>query len=576
MNYNKSLFGGVPKKQINKSKFNLSHEWKARFQPAQLVPMLLLETLPEDYFEIDSEFLFRFLPMYYPIAHRVTMRADYFYIPNRILWFEDTEGGVPNPANPGWKKFITGQTDVTPPKINVNMRDLTGTFYNGHVMGYMGLPILSPDLVGASTTIAAVSAFPLSAYLKIWDEYYRVPQLEDEKWFNLLGGTGTNTNTNNFDSVMSIVLPYEVWLTLPAKWEKDYFTSAIPEPQIGDAVQIPMHGLDDDGNPVVTRLRRVDTQALVGSTTLGTDTIDGAPGGLVGQDVGSEPLYLETEATIKQLRIAEVLQSFYERIMKVGQRYRDFIEGLWGNDPEPLTVDVPLMLGSKFGLVTVSDVMTQANTTLNSLDQRTGDYTGQSNMYSSDGGKIKYLCREHGWIMGIIQVNANTGYGQGIHRMWRRNLFTDYALDMFAQIGDQEILKEEVVYNPVTADATKNQDTFGYIPRFSEYRYINNIFVGEMALGTSLSMHLGRLWRDTIFTTAGEYDALQISQDFIQSSASARPRDAGFRVTDIYRALPVNTEIPGTISIEMPIIAHIFHSIWVDRALPLYSTPDLT
>lgn len=563
MSYKKSIFEGVPKKNVNKSRFNLSHEYKGQMLPGYLTPCLLLETLPGDEWTIDSEFMFRFQPLYFPIMHKLTMRCDYFYVPNRILWPADG-------AQTGWINWIANNEDDAPPTFTANLSHNDSAF-SVNVLAHMGLPLIDDDEAGSSTLVENLNAFPPSAYLKIWDEYYRIPQLEDERWIALTANDNTAILEQGYGVSSGFVLP-----TLPAKWEMDYFTSALPTPQIGDAIKIPLIEDLGDGtfNGPTTWLRQDNGNPIPTNETLASfgQTDDGKTHAVVGG--GTERLGLdidETAATIKQLRLAETLQSYYERIMKVGQRYRDFIKGLWGNDPQPGDVSVPILMGSKFGRIQIADVMTQANTAIGETGtSRTGDYTGQANMYATDNDTIRHYCAEHGWIMAIIQVNPNTSYGQGIERLWRRSVQTDYALDMFASIGDQEILKEEVLYNPLTAEEEKNFETFGYIPRFSEYRFKNNIHVHNLNFNTGVSMHLGRIWPQSV--RGATYDStIEINSNFTESDPFSI---GGTRITDTFRILPVgesSVQYPG----EGVMFTHIFHSIYVNRNLPMFSTPKL-
>lgn len=547
MNYNKSLFEGVPKKQVNKSRFNLSHEYKAQMLPGQLIPVLTMEMLPQDEITLDSEFMFRFSPLYFPIMQKMTMRCDYYYIPNRILWQEST-------GNIGWSKWIAEMEEATPPMMKANLDFETLTF-SDKVLAYMGLPLLHEEVGVRDNFIDNLNALPLSAYLKIYDEYYRISQLEEEKWFNLQEGD----NTAAFNTAFGVVADGG-WKTLRANWEKDYFTSALPTPQIGDAVTIPITDenlrtgwVDDSGTPV--------TGALNAATE---------PTGEAKTQIGATDVHIEATATIRDLRLAETLQSYYERILKIGQRYRDFIKGLWGTDPTPGFVDVPILLGSKFGRVQIADVMSTTQTAVTGNSAKLADYAGQANLYTNDGGAIKYECREHGWLMAILQVNPNTGYGQGVERFWRRSVQTDYALDMFSGIGDQEILKEEVMYNNKTSELTKNQETFGYIPRHSEYRYKNNVFTGDLIYNAGVSQHLGRIWNPTEVHGAVYDQDIEIGELFVKSGSLL---NGGIRLTDVFRILTTNKDVQYPT--EGVIYAHIFHSIYMNRALPMFATPKL-
>jgi len=567
MNYNKSLFEGVPKKNPNKSRFNLSHEHKLAFRPGFLTPVLTLETMPGDYFQIDTEFMFRFSPMYYPVMQKYTMRCDYFYVPNRILWPSvDDE----HPAESGWTAFIQnlGSVAIDHPTVDYEAK-LQTLYANNQVLSYMGIPLIDAG-PNTTTEITSLNALPLSAYLKIWDEYYRNTQLEVARWFRLQNGDNTTAFGVAFADWQSTVgLTGQEYMCAPAKWEKDYFTSALPTPQIGEAILVPSLGYNDDGTIKPSIVYNPDgTVAAAGTVAIDAN-------GELGSSATAGQVALETQATIRQLRLAETLQSYYERLMKIGNRYRDYIEGMFGHDPMPLTIDRPVLIGSKFGRVQISDVMTTAYT---STTNKTGDFVGQANLYESGGYELDQFCGEHGWIIAILQVNPNTNYGQGIDRFWRRTLPTEYPMDMFSSIGDQEILKEEVLYNARTTESAKNQETFGYIPRFAEMKYKNNLTVGELLFNFGQSMTDVRLWDRSVIHGADYDSAIEINAPFVDVAYHDGTSGVGntgghTRTSDIFRVLPSNQA--DVTSLESPIFAHLFHSIKVDRQLPVYSTPRL-
>lgn len=556
MKYRKTtFFENVQSRNISKSTFNLSHEWKAQLEPGNLVPILTLECMPGDEWEIDAEFLFRFAPLYFPLMHSMTMKTRYFWCPNRILWIKIQ--GVTD----GWAEWITQQNEEVHPFVNANQKFFTNS-YNDNILTYMGIPLIE-DVALVSTTITGLNAFPLSAYLKIFDEYYRVPAIEEEKWFPLQPGDNSGemlTATNPGGTA-------GIYRMLSSKWERDYFTTALPSPQIGEAIKIPM--FTDSGAPY-------DPQRVM----VAADGSEGWTAGIGGEDNAGEtwltsdagvPVVLDvssTAATLKQLREATVKQSFYEMLMKFTQRYRDFMKGFFGRDPEPGVVDVPVFLGSKFGQVRISDVMTQAFKEDNSV--RTGDYTGQANMYEGGGKEIRYTCREHGWIIALMELNPNAGYGQGIDRKWRREVQTDYPMDMFSTIGDQEILKEELLYNPVILLNELNRGTFGYTGRFNEMRWEQNKFCGGLQFTTGKSQHLGKIIDSGYFAEALYEDYIAINEFYTYVKPGYY---SGFRLTDTMRVLPGKAVSQS--AAEGSIYAHIFHSINVKRQLPVYSTPKL-
>ncbi len=149
---------------------------------------------------------------------------------------------------------------------------------------------------------------------------------------------------------------------------------------------------------------------------------------------------------------------------------------------------------------------------------------------------------------------------------------------MFSSIGDQEILKEEVLWNRYPADIALNQETFGYIPRFSEMRYNNNKTLGGLWYNEGLSQTLGRFWNPLDNVGAEYSENISINRQFVSSGVQDSVNNSGnqgkLRLTDTFRILPSSSgfQYPTT----GVIYSHIFHSLYVNRELPVYSIPDLT
>lgn len=194
----------------NRSAFDLSHEKKLSGKMGQLLPVMCMEVVPGDKFEIDTESMIRFAPMVAPIMHRLNAYIHYFYVPNRITW-------------DGWEKFVTG-AEISLPTITFG-----GATYQGSIADLLGLPTrhsLQPD------DPIEINDLPLRAFYQIYKDYYidqnlSVAKGTSAKIVDLSYEEFLHENADGIDSFFLINEFYRCW-------EKDYFTSALPWAQKGN------------------------------------------------------------------------------------------------------------------------------------------------------------------------------------------------------------------------------------------------------------------------------------------------------------------------------------------------------
>jgi len=556
-NFNFNMFQGNKTKQVQKSYKDLSHEWKHDMTLGYLVPCLMIPTLPGDEFTIDSQFFFKCDPLYFPLIHRLNMVCDYYWVRNGAMWPAIYDG---TPSDGGWENWIMMKSTDAHPTVDVDMEFYPSGTRNDSVMGYFGLPYLVAGQ-DRTTEITGLNAFPAYAYLMIYDQFHRHPQLEEPHCtFKLIAGDNTANMVEMY--AYDIGATSDIRLSVfPAKWGKDYLTSCLPTPQVGDAVLIPSTKLDGDGNYIPQKLYELDGETPVA----GTLEVSG-DGDLFKAGASAQKVVLETNATICDLSIASVLQTLKEQLMKVGQRYKDWIDWSHDVDIDPLDINVPVMIGSYKGSIQISEVLTQANTTVGESTFITGDYAGNAGLYETGMNAIRFNCKDYGILMAIVTVTPNTGYGQGINRYWRYNDPLDYPMDIFTTIGDQEVRKEEAFFNNLELD--KNNETFGYIPRYAEASFINNNYGTNLAFNAGLSVHLGK-WYDPDSMVGTQYDDnIEINREFLRADATWQ---GGTRVSDVFKVLT----FPNGGASMNPIYAYIFHNIKALRPLPQFSTPSL-
>ena len=492
------LFQDVFVRKPERSAFNLTHEKKFSADFSYLYPVLFLECVPGDTFKVSTELFVRTAPLIAPIMHRINVKLNYFFVPNRLLW-------------DSWKDFITGINQqgvydptssdqsnyfVTkiPPYFSLNpsaSNFLQNLFNDGTLADFLGFPTKRAGTSVSGTT--NVQLLPFKAYQKIYNDWFRNQNVEAE--VNL----GTSYSGSSSFNITEL-------LTLRKRmWEKDYFTSALPFAQRGDAVDIPNSGLrfdasgtsvlkDSDGSsflPGSTEALR-NIQAVGSGQDVVLQTHD-ASGTETQVNVDNSSNLKVNMGTINDLRLATKLQRWLEVNARVGGRYIEQILGHFGVKSSDARLQRAEYLGGFSQPITISDVeQTSAyggSSSGATASTPQGNLAGKGVSYSTNK-PIKCFCEEHGFLVGILSILPRTTYQDGMPKMFMRDYKEDYYFPEFANLGEQDIKKAELFYN-LTDSNNQSFERFGFQERFCEYKYVPSTVHGEFK--NSLQFwHLGR------------------------------------------------------------------------------------
>ncbi len=505
-----NLFNSIKLMKPKKNVFDLTHDVKLSCDMGNLVPIMTLEAVPGDKFNLSAEALVRFAPMTAPVMHRMDVSMHYFFVPNRILW-------------PNWEKFITdANSGIVAPYLNTNVLEpqYDGSGY-GRFADYMGIPTPANNSQNAQ-----INALPFAAYQAIYNEYYRDQNLVPPVDYKLVDGNNGSTG-------------YGKWFTMRKRaWEHDYFTASLPFAQKGSAVDIPLGSI----TLPPTRIEGVGGADVVSVT--GTYPVDPAP--LVLQPgLYTDQQQADVEpTTINDLRRAFRLQEWLEKNARGGTRYVESILTHFGVKSSDARLQRPEYITGTKTPVVISEVLNttgsfEAGDPSSPTSNPQGTMAGHGiSVTSGKGGS--YYCEEHGYIIGIMSVMPKTAYQQGIPRTYLKLDTLDYFWPTFANIGEQEVKQQEIYAYTASAE-----NTFGYVPRYSEYKYMPSRVAGEFR--TTLDYwHLGR-----IFATEPA-----LNQTFVECAPANTKRI--FAVTD------ENTD---------SLYCHVLNKVKAIRPMPKYGTP---
>lgn len=618
------LFEEVKMTAPERNGFDLSHENKQTCRAGKVYPFEILEALPGDDFEIQTEQFIRLSPMLSPTMHRVKSYWHWFFMPNRLCWkyweeFISRGNGKKLPPNQEY-------TPPEPPQISfLDLLYCSDYIFNAHssynvetqhatyeeavakfttknpqfayihnvklfvdninasysfetdnatlvcyrtprVANALGIPdtsipfaFLSWDSLGHKSALyplkssthyfdnlilydlqqyidnayqrlseIKLSLLPFIAYLRIYAEYYRDENLDEDLtneldyFYNLTG----NVDYNSLSEVEKHYFKRLFQLNYRC-WEKDYFTTATQLPQKSPDVEIPgtgtvqgtlpvkgevlttvINGLSiehEQTNNAATYDRQVLTAQqnkikMQGLNLDGHDAYSEITSHLRGNISADSILYNAsvdtTQAeqlqptTVAQVRRAFALQRWFEKAVRTGTRYIESLKAFFNSDAGDARLQRPEFIGGSSAPIQISDVV-QTSATDDTSDTVQGNLAGYG--ISSDNSEIiTYHAPEHGFILGCFSILARTSYSQGIPRLFSRETWLDYAWPEFEHIGEQGIKQKEIAAVPLSnrimtnsknlltgfySDASHDPNSiFGYQSRYSEYKQMPDRF----------------------------------------------------------------------------------------------------
>lgn len=535
-------FAQNPQVGVSRSRFQRNSDNKTTFNTGDLIPIYLDEVLPGDTHQIDVACVMRMATPIFPVMDNAYCDFYFFFVPNRLLWEH-------------WKEFMgenketawTPKTEYSVPQVTAP----TGGWAEGTLADYLGLPTKVEGI--------SVSALPGRAYGLIYNEWFRNQNVTQPTLVEVTDATTTGKNDGSAtnDSAITLAKP------LKAAKVFDYYTGALPEPQKGEPITIPLTGpakvkmyedkgltepfkksiqfiKNDNVSPEMYNSGYVGGDYKNSVTMVNGRDIDGGPEVSATAYLGAD-LSSVTAATINQLRQAFQIQKLLEKDARGGTRYREVLREHFGVISPDSRMQIPEYLGGYRLPINVSQVIQTSSTDGTSPLGNTAALS----VTTMNKPMFTKSFTEHGFIMGLAVVRTDQTYQQGIERMWSRKGRYDYYWPVLANIGEQAILNKEIY----AQGNTKDEEAFGYQEAWADYRYKPSKVTGLFRSNAQQSLDA---WH-----YAQDYDALPTLSTAWMEQGEA----------EMKRTLAVQS--------QPDFIADFYFMNKTTRCMPVYSIPGL-
>ena len=528
-----SLFSyGDIKNTPRRSGFDLSNKCAFTAKIGELLPTYWKFCLPGDKFHISQEWFARTQPVDTSAFTRIREYYEWFFVPLHLLYRNSNEAimsmeNQPNYAasssasisfnrNLPWVDLATINTAIGNVQSSASPNNFFGVPRSEgfkKLVSYLGYGETSPEKYVDNLRC---SAFPLYAYQKIYQDYYRHSQWEKSRPWTY------NCDFWNGEDSTPVASTVELFTQNPndsvfelryANWNKDLWMGSLPNSQFGDVAAVSV-GFDTSSAkvtisgearvrgmlPVVNALEdgaSVQNQVAIRGRVVGApsdgqtvtvypnSTSDSARPYLFAQATDKSPISpvsnpasisgssltgalagsINAQFSVLQLRAAEALQKWKEIAQANGQNYAAQVKAHFGVSTNPMQSHRSTRICGFDGSIDISAV---ENTNLTS-DEAIIRGKGLGGQRINDPST--FTCTEHGIIMCIYHATPLLDYvptGPDLQLMSTVK-GESWPVPEFDSLGMESLPMLSLVNSKAIGDVVARSYA-GYVPRYISWK----------------------------------------------------------------------------------------------------------
>lgn len=564
------------KNNPSRNGFDLSRRMAFTAKMSEILPVCVIKTFPGDKFKIKTQHFTRTSPVQSAAFVRIREYFDWFYVPYRMLWRSWQSMSTNMLDQPVVAQSFTKSLQVvesmpymmlqnlysnpivgfTPENNSKNYfgfqrTSLWSKLYN--YFGYGRSVVCSSTATGDGQRYSIqynipVDIFPIAAYQKIYNDYFRNSQWEMQTpylWnFDYSNGGALQLPT--------AANPYWTGKTMfdlnYCNVPKDLFFGILPSSQLGDVAEAPAVVSGSVSGDTVSGTITIPTLNVMGNASSGSKQLvlssplsgasnaygvaskDNQPltagGSIITQQKTGVPVTLQSTGessgltaalSILALRQAEYLQKYKEIAQSGDQSYRDQIYKIWGVSlPDDLS-DTCRWISGDSSNIDISEIL---NTNFSDAYNEDGTPVSQPWIKGKGVGvgesSFEFSCKEHGVILCLYHSMPILDYDiSGVDLQLTQVDWSDYPNPAFDKIG-MEALPSYALSENLHVETYSGVPELGYVPRYVSAKTAVDRVVGGFSFGLNdWVAPINDDYFSAFFGTGGSFD---INYNFFKAS----------------------------------------------------------
>lgn len=541
MSRNEEAYSVIDTIDVQRSHWTRNWTHKTSFNAGKLIPFYIDgDIIPGTTIKNKTSIVVRMTTPLYPVMDNLYLDTYYFKCSKFWYWehFRDQHGENNQSA---WTQTI----EYTTPQIKLENKENSAKYGPNDLACYFGVPIGVKNF--------SWDRWAVGAYIDVWNNHFRSQNLQApiqiEKTDSDLIADGTiNTGFG----------------LLPVCKMFDYFTSLLPEPQKGQAINTPIgtsapvigNGMTIGFDTGITAYPHVGIRAgdggissafITDSTGYGknigeTGESGIATGKLAGLTTDPEKsgMYADLSqaigATINAQRLAFATQRILEKDGRFGTRYPELLKGQYGVTAADECMIIPEYLGGTRQPLNIEQITQTSSTDTTSPLGETGAFS----VTATVNNDFTKSFTKHDIIIGVLCVRADHTYQQGLPRQFNRPRRLDTYYPSLAHIGNQPVYNYEIFLQGNETD----KEVFGYKEAWQEYMYKPSMISGEMLSTAPQSLDTWHYGDDYASMPVLSDEWIREPTEFIDRTLAVQSKTSNQFWADIYIEQDVTAPIP--------------------------------